>query len=417
MPGMSRKILLALWTVTIIVGFGVGRWTTRPEVDGPPDDMGAAIRAALAESDVLERLERTTALLEHLGPGNLPDVVAVYDRLLAVLDQWDVRPFIVAWARFDPAAAFDHALAWPFQIKQKVGAEAAMHGWALRDPLAARLACEQAAADHRDLQEGLFFSLLSGWVGSGEGGIESYLAGLPPLHRPKATARVIGALVRMRGVEATLRWADTIVRDESYDRDFKESVFRSGTRSVARWDPERAAVWVVEHAEHAYAEDGPRIVAEQWATRDGRATMDWLRERPAGHSRDRAARQAFIKWLRSDPEAARAWLASESLTAFHDPVLDAYARLRDAGAPEEAIGWCGRILDSETRLACLRAVATQWYRLDAVAAETWLQHSPLSEEARRAVRTPPKKRERAGPNARAPRAEDAKAADPGADES
>ena len=408
---MNRGVLLVLCAAAIVVGFGVGRWTALPEVGAPPDDMGAAIRVALAEGDVLERLERTTELLQHLGPDDLPDVLAVYDQMLAVLDQWDIRPFIAAWARFDPAAAFEHALAWPFEIKRKVGSEAAMHCWALRDPMAARMAFEQVKADHRDLEEGLFFSLLSGWVASGGAGIERYLADLTPIQRTRATARAIGALLRTRGVEATLRWADSIVRDESYAEKFKESVFRNGARSVARWDPERAADWVLEHADHGYAEYGPRVVAEQWATRDGKAAMEWVRERPAGKPRDQAAREAFVKWLRADPEAAKAWISSESPTAFHDPVIDAYARFRDARAPEEAIAWCERILDADRRLGCLQAAAAQWYKLDAVAAETWLQQSPLSEEARRAARTPPTQRKRAGPAARAPRADDSDAAD------
>ena len=140
MPRLNSGVSVALLAAAIAVGFGAGRWTASKGADVPPDDMAAAMRAALAESDVLDRLERTTRLLQHLEPDDLPEVVAIYDEMLPVLDQWDVRPFIVAWSRFDPIAAFDHALGWPNQIKQKVGAEAAIHGWALRDPLAARLA-------------------------------------------------------------------------------------------------------------------------------------------------------------------------------------------------------------------------------------------------------------------------------------
>jgi len=408
---VNRGILLGLGVVAFVAGFAVGRSIAPPEVDSPPEDMGAAIRAALAENDVLARLERTTDLLQHLDPENLPEVLEVYDQMLAVLDQWDIRPFVAAWARFDPAAAFDHTLAWPFKIKQKIGVETAMQGWALRDQMEARVAFRQVAVDHRDLEEGLFYSLLSGWAGSGQEGIESYIAALDPVPQMKAIARLAGIHMRTGGAEATLRWADSILWDESYVEAFKKPVFRHAARSVARWQPERAATWALEHAEHEYAEDGPRIVAEQWAARDGRAAMDWLRERPEGTPREEAAREVFVRWLRSDPEGAREWLSSESLTAFHDPVINAYARLRDARAPEEAIGWCERILGSDRRLGCLQAVASQWYKLDAVAAEAWLEQSPLSEEARRAVRTPPTKRKRARPAARAPRADDLDGAD------
>jgi hypothetical protein len=408
---MNRGTTLALWAVTIVAGFAVGWSLASPGADAPPEDMGAAIRAALAEGDVLERLERTTRLLQQLDSENLPEVLEVYDQMLPVIDQWDIRPFVAAWARFHPAAAFDHTLAWPFKIKQKIGVEAAMQGWALRDRVEARVALRQTVADHRDLEEDLFYSWLSGWASSDQEGLERYIAALSPVPRMKATARVVGTHMRTGGVEVTLRWADSILRDDFYTEEFKVVVFRHAARSVARWQPERAAAWALEHAEHEYAEDGPRVVAEQWATRDGRAAMEWVRERPDGTPREQAAREAFVKWLRSDPEAAREWLTSESLTAFHDPVINAYARLRDARAPEEAIGWCERILGSERRLSCFQAVASEWYEMDAEAAETWLQQSPLSEEARRAVRTPPKKRKRARPAARAPRADDSDVAD------
>lgn len=397
---MTRGSFRALWVATIVAGFAVGWFLASPRVEAPPEqteDMGAAMRAALAESDVLERLERTTHLLQHLDSENLPAVLEVYDQMLPVIDQWDIRPFVAAWARFDPAAAFDHALAWPFKIKQKIGVEAAMHGWALRDQAEARMALRQTAADYRYLEEDLFYSWLSGWASSDQEGIERYLAALSPVSRLKGTARVVGTHMRTGGVEVTLGWADSILRDDSYTEEFKLVVFRSAARSVARWQPERAAAWVLEHAEHEYAEDGPRIVAEQWAARDGRAAMEWVRERPDGTPRNQAAREAFVKWLRSDPEGAREWLSSESLTSFHDPVINAYARLRDARAPQEAIGWCERVLDSDLRLSCLEVVASEWYKMDAVAAESWLQQSPLSEEAQRAVRTPPKKRKRARP--------------------
>ena len=406
MHRMNPGALFGLWVVVIPVAFGIGRWTAAPESDAPPEDLGVAIRAALAEGDLLDRLERSTELMQHLDAGNLPEVLAVYDQMLPLLDQWDIRPFVAAWARFDPAEAFDHVLAWRFNIKQKIGAETAIQTWALRDPMAARVALTQAAANHRNLEDDLYYNLLSGWVSAGAEGLEDYLDALPPALRAPATARTIGALVRGRGTEATLLWVDSILREESYGEGLKKAALRSGARSVARGDPERAAAWMLEHVGREYAQDGPRVVAEEWVRSDGRLAMEWVSELPEGSAREQAARGAFARWLTLDPQAAKAWLSSESLTAFHDPMIDAYARRIDARAPEESIGWCDRILNPDRRLGCLKVAATEWYALDAVAAETWLQQSPLSEEARRAVRTPREKGNRAVRGARAQRGDD-----------
>jgi len=394
MHGRNRGVVLGLWAATIVVAFVVGRLTTPSEAASAPEDMGASLRAALAEGSELKRLGRTTSLLEYLDPENLPEAQAVYDRLLTVVDECDLRPFVSAWARFDPVGALDHSMAWRYKIKKEIGVEAAIHAWALQDPLAARMAYEQIAVDYPALGEGAFFNLVTGWAHSGEGGLESYVADLSPQMQSTATGLVVGVLGRRGGAEAILPWAEAILQGDAYGRSFKVTAFRRGSRSIARWDPERAAAWAMEHAGSEYAEDGPRIVAEEWADQDAVAAMQWLRDLPEGESRDQGVRSAFLAWEKWDPVAAEQWLGSQTLTAFHDPAVNAYARRLDNSAPAEAVGWCERVLGPDRRLGCLKTTATEWYRKDAVAAEAWLQQSPLDEEARSAVRTPPAKRQR-----------------------
>jgi hypothetical protein len=117
--------------------------------------------------------------------------------------------------------------------------------------------------------------------------------------------------------------------------------------------------------------------------------MQWVRDHPAEELRGPAVREGFGLWFRSDQEGAVEWLESETLTAFHDPAINFYARDLADRAPAEAIVWCERILDSAQRLRCFKRAAREWYQRDPVAAETWLQQSPLDEEARRTARTPP----------------------------
>jgi hypothetical protein len=273
--------------------------------------------------------------------------------------------------------------------KQKMGAGAAIEGWAMRDPIGALQAYKETRARVPSLSEDLFLDMLTGWLYSGEGGLDEYLAGLPNVSQDKAIARVTAKLMRSGGADATMPWVNSIVRNEAYENKFKKRVFRRGIRIVGRFDPERVAVWAMEHEGHVYAVDAPRIVAGAWGSRDGRAAMQWVRDHPAEELRAPAVREVFRTWLKSDREGAVEWLESETLTAFHDPAIDFYAKdLRDR-APEEAIAWCERILDSERRLRCFNLAAQKWYQRDAVAAETWLQQSPLDEEARRAARTPP----------------------------
>ena len=387
--GVAVSVLAA----TAAAAFALGR--AAPPEAATPQDLAVAIRAALAEPDLLTRVGQSAVLLERLDPATLPAVREVYDEMLPLAGQWEIRPFVAAWARFDPAGALDHTIAWPLRLKREIGVEAAMEGFALRDPPAAREAFERLSAEHRALHEKLLIGLVSGWVHSGQEGFDAFLAELPPASLETATGIAVGALMRKGGPDVTIAWVYPFLRGE-HDVALERSVFRRATRSVARVDPERAAAWALEHAGNEYAADGPRIVAEQWGARDGRAALAWVREHASGPLRDPAMREGFVAWLRADPRGAKAWLESETLTEFHDPALDVYGRRLAERAPEEAIRWCERIASGERRRGCLVAAATAWYRRDSVAAEAWLQQSPLDDAARHVARRAPPQRQRGG---------------------
>jgi hypothetical protein len=246
-------------------------------------------------------------------------------------------------------------------------------------------------------------SLATGWVRSDRGpeGLATFLAALRPVRqRDDAAGIALRELVRAGGADAALGWADTILGDEAQEPSFKRSVFDSAVRWAAGWDPERTGAWVTRYAEAAFAEEGALLVAEPWGRLDGAAAMGWLGEQPAGERRDKAVRKAFLEWVKADRASAKAWLGSVSPTDFHDPALEAWAEQLLAQEPVEALGWCERILDPARRQRCLESAARNWYARDALAAEAWLQQSPLDEESRSEVRRPARKQ---APGARRPR--------------
>jgi hypothetical protein len=398
MLSANKTAVLLIWALTVAAAFAIGR-STAPTGSGPaPEDLAAAIQAALGEPDVLDRAERTARLLQSLDPENVTEVVAVYDRMLNILGELAIRPVIAAWARFDPEAALDHTVRWPYKDKRELGAQAAIEAWALRDPDAALEAYERVIEHKPVLREVLLFDLLTGWVYSGQGGVEEYIANLQIGKLNDAISRVAAKTLRSGGVDALMRWVDSITGNDAYENKFKKKAFQRGSRMVARLNPERAAAWAMENRGQSYALDGPRIVAEQWGMRDGRAALEWVRNHPDEEVHHQAAREAFRTWWELDRAGAVEWLESETLTPFHDPIAIVYAKGLGHRAPAKAIAWCERVFDEKRRLGCLKKIASEWYRRDALAAETWLQQSPLDEEARRAVRTPRKKRQpRRGP--------------------
>jgi hypothetical protein len=410
MRATGKGVSVALWTATAVAAFGIGRITSPPHGPSPPDDLLASLRSALGEGDAVERQRQTASLLEHLDPDALPEAAALYEQMIPVIESSDLAAFFVAWARFDPTGAIDHALSWSLpemREQREIGVRAAIRIWAQRDLSAARPATEQIAADNPRLRDALPSDLVAGWVRSGREreGLADFIADLPPLRRRDEAVRVaIREFVRRGGAEDALGWAEPILRDEVYELAFKRSVFAAAADSSAQWDSERAAAWVAEHSGADYAKEGVGIVARHWSRRDGAAAMAWLAEQPAGDFRDQAVREAFGQWSRAHPRYAQAWLKSEELTAFHDPALEVKAKRLVAYEPQRALGWCERIRDTERQQSCLESTARSWYARDAVAAETWLQQSSLDDETRSRVRKTPRQQGQQRRNQRRPRA-------------
>jgi hypothetical protein len=409
MQATSKGVGVVLWAATAVAAFGIG-WIASPPHEPPvPSDLAASLRSALAESDEIERLGRTASLLEALGPDTVPEVAALYERMIPFINPSELAAFFAAWARFDPLGALDYAREWRLpeqKERRQIGVSAAIRIWAQRDPLAAREAAGQISADGPAVRQVVPQALVTGWANSprGQEGLAGFLAELPPLRsRSELIETVARELVRGGGAEAALGWAEPLLRDEDYDLMFKRSVFEATADWVAQWDPERTAAWVVEHSGADYAEQALRIVGKHWARRDGAAAMAWLAEQPAGERRDQAASEAFGRWSRTDPLSAGAWLGAEEPTALHDPALEFKAQRLKSHEPERALVLCGRMQDGARQQACLESAAKEWYAQDAVAAETWLQQSSLDDEARSRVRETPKPKQKERRTPRPPR--------------
>jgi hypothetical protein len=402
MHATNRGVIVALWIATVAAAFGIGWIASPPHASPVPDDLAASLRSALGEGDVIERQERTASLLKGLDADAVPEVVALYERMIPLIDASELGAFFAAWARFDPLGALDHARGWRRQevwTQREIGVRAVIRAWAQREPLAAREAVAQIGINTPSLREPLRQSLVAGWAHSPRGheGLAAFIAELPPLHaRFEILETVAEELVRGGGAEAVLLgWAEPILRDEGHKPVMKRAVFRTAAGAAAQLDPERTAAWTVQHSQADYAQDGVGIVAEHWGRLDGAAAMAWLGEQPPGEGLDEAIRDAFGQWTRVDPRGALKWLGSEESSALRDPARELKAQRLGEHEPERALEWCERIEDEDRRLSCLESVAMGWYAKDAVAAETWLQESSLDEEARRRVRevAAPKRRQ------------------------
>jgi hypothetical protein len=374
-----------------VAAFALGRFTAPTRPPAAPD-LAGAIQASLGERDTLERVGRTMTLLQSLEPEDVPGVLAVYERLMMTIDPPELSAFFNAWARIDPDGAIEYVLAFPRRSllkERKIGIRAALAGWAYSDPSKARVAAEEIAEETAPLRGNVWAGLVEGWVRSDldTEGLASFLTDLrPQKHRDAAVDVAVRELVRTGGAAAALDWVDTIVTDPFQGAKFSRVVFESGAREAAASDPARTGAWALEHAEANHAANAPVIIAKSWGRADGAAAMEWLGAYPAGESRDEAIREAYVAWWTADWESADAWMGSTSQSAFHDSARQVWVDRLLAWEPAKALAGCEHFLDVEQRQRCLESGARKWYATDALAAEEWLQTSPLDEEVRNRVR-------------------------------
>jgi hypothetical protein len=364
-----------------------------PLASGSQPALGDAVRAALRQADRLDRFRELVSALEALGPENLPQVIEAYEEEEAGIGDCELRPFLYTWARFDPEGAFERVRGWSTRVRRRMGTEAVVYAWALRDPLAARRALESIEDDPNGRRRAQR-ALVNGWVHSGVPGLMEYLASQPEGPNRGALTSLALAVIRWAGgTEAMLRLVSALPDDAQ--NGFKRTAFRKAAQLIAKRNPPLAAQWVEAQPSREWAEDGIRIVAEHWVPANPSAAFAWLRAKPSGGARDQAVEAGFTRWWRFDRAAAGAWLRSAALTELHDPALDVFAREIAAESPKEAIAWARRIGDAELRVECLTAVGRRWLRADPEEARAWLEESELPEEARRSLlEKPPRGRGR-----------------------
>jgi hypothetical protein len=295
----------------------------------------------------------------------------------------ELRLFMFAWARFDPAGALRQALAWPAPFDRNA-AGAAIYAWAFLDPQAALAALE--TVEDEGLRDFMERRLVAGWVhGPQKQGASEWIAALPSgSRRFEYVGRLAWELAK-EGPEALVRWAEEIPAREAR---FKAAVFLQATGTLAPLDPAGTAAWLAPHMHRDYADGVMRTVARSWVGRDPEGAMTWLAALPVGSQREDSVSHAFSAWLAASPEAAQAWLRSSAPARALDPAVRAVVGRTRRDDPAGAMDWALVADDPELRRTLLASVGRAWLRSDPGAARAWLERHELDPPARQAILAP-----------------------------
>ncbi|MBW2577685.1 MAG: hypothetical protein JRE38_06410 [Deltaproteobacteria bacterium] len=368
--------------------------TVNPEVTAADETSADVVRNSLVDilrdQDAYSRARRLGVLLPTLGPEFIPTVKQTLEDTSLDLGATELELLVRFWATHQGEDASRWSVEKSPPGYRLAAVMTALSLWAGADPQAAANATQQWAAQNPDVGDAVQVALVRGWFTADPAKLAQYIHNIDMgFTRQRALATYIRAMIQAQGIEAAVRWAESVPDD---DATYKMAVYRQMAAALPLFDHDAVLRWCEAHCEGPHGNNMRSIIARRWVRSDGAAALVWLSEAaPEGHDKNLAVRAAFALWGQIDREATLAWMQTQTAGesgAWLQPVFPVYARLLSADSPADAIEWAERIEGDEEREIVLTEVARAWRLRDEAAAEAWLLQSSLSEEAREKARAP-----------------------------
>ncbi len=235
------------------------------------------------------------------------------------------------------------------EVTRKMAVESILCAWARCDPHAAA-SWALNVADDAGSRAFALTSVFERWAAQDAKAASVYATTLEQADQTYAIAAVAPALAGNNPREA-IEWAQAFGEEDARDL---------ATHSVvtmwARNEPSEAAAWVMTQPEGFNRADDIRTIVEKWLEADATAAVEWATKLPAGTSRDSAFDLISSRFADNNPSLAATWGASIDRTELRD--------------------------------ARLEALAGTWFSTDPNGFRSWLETSPLSDDAKAKLSAP-----------------------------
>ena len=369
---LVSAVAVAACALGVAIGYAVAERPLSAFVPGSDRGERAAqqVREILADTDALRRVTELGSLLARLGPDAVPAVTAVFEA--APLNRGDVELALFGswWAGLDPEAAWQWAKT-DWRAEHTVVMAAIARSWAHSDPKAA---LDHAQLPFRGQARVTVAAAMAGWEESGQPGLVEYVQGNPePMTQQRLGETLAERKMLVLGAEQALAWADALPQDFA-------TVMRPRVASaVAEADPTVAAAWAEPRIAAASRPTGlPRRIGTRWVKHDPEAAMAWLASLPAGDDRKDGLTESIRTWAENDLFRARHWLERLEPEPWNEPILGFYARSMLAGAqPQQALELVARFQDVELRDYYTTVIVRAWMLRDREGAQAWLEQADI----------------------------------------
>jgi hypothetical protein len=332
-----------------------------------PEQMSAAVLAALRDPDQVRGLRNFTHLLENLTPASAAAAVETLKTNAGAGDSgvW-LELLCSAWGAKDGASALA-------TLTERREREAAMSAWAASDPAAAQTWLANLPAgngdngvameeDKRDLQR----SMISGLARRDVQAAEAYITAQPERERSDLARVAAREMFRRGGAEAG-EWAASL-----QDSDMRGAALEMVARKYMAAVPAEGQQWAADNATAPDMRAAVGRVADRMAEQDVLAAYTWTQQLPPGPGQEEAYQQVFSQWAREDPTASSQELLGMTPSPNRDQAIHSFSRSLVKENPESAIAWAGAISDPAQRLETQIDVARQWHGIAPEPAAAWI---------------------------------------------
>jgi hypothetical protein len=402
----SKLVLPAALVVTGLAGFLAGRATHAPtpaveagESRGPAatrasrDSMKSAAESAAASRETrsgvrsatispsrrlarieeivrgenpLERGQSLLAFLEQLGPGDFEEVVDHF-RSLGITESrfGEYAMMLSAWAKNDPLAAIAYAKE---HTGNRFAIDTILTTWSSLDPLAA---IRWVESDHTG--EGAnphMAGIIRGIAADDPDLATSLLTSMP---RSRERGEALDALLPhllAQGDDATRAW----IAGLSDDALRNGAMMRVADR-LAAGDPAGTVAWLLENPSEA-TQRRMDDVYSTWVRNDPQAAQASLATLPAGDVRSNALRGLVSGLAASDPSMAVS-LMDRNSGDVNDRVVQSFIWNSFWTHPATAVGQIGRITNEGHQNHLYRRLLDQWMERDPNSAQSWIRSNTL----------------------------------------
>jgi hypothetical protein len=246
--------------------------------------------------------------------------------------------------------------------------------WARLEPAAA--AAFALADKNRTARANAFKAVLDVWGRDDPEAASEWVAGIKDEQTLEDTLHEFCINLAQRDFEGTLRFADRLPEE------VRDNVVFAAFRAEARENPSGAAARALTMPEGELQGEAMEGTIEEWLRSDAQAAMAWVMQRPESTTAlgGKLLDNAVWRWGDLDPEAASRYLQTLPAGRDQDYMLRRLADSWIQQGTRKAFAWAQSLPAGSARTTAMEATMNRWADFDPSSAAAFLRTLPAADQ-------------------------------------